>query len=123
METSEKMPEEMREKLLQYGRGDKLLHNCLLFLFLGELTGDEAKSFFSDIVREHLNDDSDELKVNIKSENEKLIDENQEQLAKILQKDENYNCPEKAEKNDKNALLQEDMPDPTHSYLNKVCKF
>ena len=123
METSEKMPEEMREKLLQYGRGDKLLHNCLLFLLLGELTGEEAKSFFSDIVREHLNDDSDELKVDIKSENEKLIDENQEQLAKILQKDENYNCPDNAEKNDKNALLQEDMPDPTHSYLNKVCKF
>ena len=70
-----------------------------------------------------MNDDSDELKVDITSENEKLIDENQEQLAEILQKDENYNCPENAEKNDKNALLQEDMPDPTHSYLNKVRKF
>ena len=87
------------------------------------MTGDEAKSFFSDIVREHLTDDSDEIKADIESENEKLTTANQEQLAEILEKDENYNCPENAEKNDKNALLQEEMPDPTHSYLNKVYNF
>ena len=123
METGEKMPEEMREKLLQYGRGVKSLHFLVLFQFLGEMTGDEAKSFFSDIVREHLTDDSDEIKADIESENEKLTTANQEQLAEILEKDENYNCPENAEKNDKNALLQEEMPDPTHSYLNKVYNF
>ena len=33
METSEKMPEEMREKLLQYGRGDKHLHIVFYFFF------------------------------------------------------------------------------------------
>ena len=95
LETGDKMPEEMREKLLKYAQG--------------ELDEDESKTMIGDMVKEALD-----------VENEKLSEQNQEQLAEILENDENYNCPENAEKNDKNALIQEDMPDTTHSYLNKV---
>ena len=91
----DEMPEEMREKLLQYAQG--------------ELDEAASKAMIGDIVKEAFD-----------VENEKLSEQNQEQLAEILENDENYNCPENAEKNDKNALIQEDMPDSTHSYLNKV---
>lgn len=79
------------------------------------MTSEESKEVIGEIVRKAVDGLTD-----MEKENESLTDANQEQLAEILQNDENFNCPEFAEKSDQTALLQDDMPDPTHSFLNKV---
>ena len=79
------------------------------------MSSEESKEVIGDIVRNAFDGLTD-----MEKENESLTDANQEKLAEILQNDENFNCPEFAEKSDQTALLQDDMPDPTHSFLNKV---